>query len=79
MGIPKTVRSYVCGSWHEAADGFRVVVNHSTEEIVAQVSSQGVDFGAVVTYAQEEGYRGLQALNFAERGGRLKAIAKVLR
>ena len=42
----KTLRSYVGGAWHEASADFTTLVNPSTEEPVARVSSNGVDFGA---------------------------------
>ena len=31
----KTLKSYVCGRWHEATSGFATLVNPSTEEPVA--------------------------------------------
>ena len=43
----KTLKSYVYGNWHEAGSGFVPLVDPSTEEEIARVSSAGVDFGTV--------------------------------
>jgi 3,4-dehydroadipyl-CoA semialdehyde dehydrogenase len=75
----KTLRSYVCGRWHEASSGFAPLVDPSTEEVVAQASSEGVDFGAVLDHARETGGPALRALTFAQRGALLKEMSKVLR
>ena len=75
----KTLKSYVCGGWHEAKSGLQPLVNPSTEETIAQAGSAGIDFGAVVDYARERGGPALRALSFAERGQLLKEMSKVLR
>jgi 3,4-dehydroadipyl-CoA semialdehyde dehydrogenase len=75
----KTLRSYVCGRWHEASSGFVPLVDPSTEETVAQASSDGVDFGAVLAHAQERGGPALREMTFAQRGQLLKEMSKVLR
>jgi 3,4-dehydroadipyl-CoA semialdehyde dehydrogenase len=75
----KTLRSYVCGRWHEAASGFVPLVDPSTEETVAQASSEGVDFGAVLAHAHERGGPALREMTFAQRGQLLKELSKVLR
>src|SRR5215470_6094207 len=66
-GPLKTLRSYVCGRWHEARSGLAPLVNPSTEEVVAQAGSDGVDFGAVLAYARDEGGPALRRMSFAER------------
>ena len=75
----KTLRSYVCGRWHEAQSGFVPLVDPSTEETVAQASSEGVDFAAVLAWAQERGGPALREMTFAQRGELLKSMSKVLR
>ena len=75
----RTLKSYVCGRWHEAASGFAPLVNPSTEEILAQASSDGIDFGAVLDHARETGGPELRSLTFAQRGALLKDMSKVLR
>ncbi len=75
----KILRSYICGRWHEASSGFVPLVDPSTEEVLAQASSAGVDFGAVLDHARERGGPALRALTFAQRGVLLKEMSKVLR
>lgn len=75
----KTLRSHVCGAWHEAKDGFVPLVNPSTEEEIARASSAGVDFGAVLDYARSVGGPALRAMTFGERGALLKTASKRLR
>ncbi|MFQ5655852.1 MAG: hypothetical protein ACE5GW_14125, partial [Planctomycetota bacterium] len=37
--VMMTLRSYVCGGWHEASSGFAPLYNPSTEEEIARASS----------------------------------------
>jgi len=75
----KTLRSYADGKWHQADSDFRPLVDPSTEETIAQVSSRGVDFAAVLEHARERGGPALRNLTFEERAARLKATSKLLR
>jgi 3,4-dehydroadipyl-CoA semialdehyde dehydrogenase len=80
----KTLSSYVLGQWHTAEpsagdDGFAILRNPSTEEPVARVSSEGIDFEAVVDHARNTGGPALRAMTFAQRGQLLKAMARALR
>ena len=75
----KTLKSYICGRWHEASSGFATLVNPSTEEEIARASSQGIDFGEVLAYAREKGGPALRAMTFAQRSGLLKEMSRVQR
>ena len=75
----KTLKSYVSGHWHEAASGLVPLVDPSTEETIAQASSDGVDFAAVLDWARERGGPALREMTFAQRGQLLKDMSKVLR
>src|SRR5215203_3874403 len=75
----KTLKSYICGRWHEASSGFAALVNPSTEEEIARASSQGIDFGEVLAYAREKGGPALRGMTFAQRSGLLKEMSRVLR
>jgi 3,4-dehydroadipyl-CoA semialdehyde dehydrogenase len=75
----KTIKSYVRGSWYEAESGFVPITNPSTEEAIARVSSEGVDFSSVLEFARQQGVSSLQAMTFAQRAGLLKEMSKVLR
>lgn len=75
----KTLKSHVCGRWHEATSGFATLVNPSTEEEIARASSQGIDFSQVLAYAREKGGPALRTMTFAQRAGLLKEMSRVLR
>ena len=71
------LKSYVCGAWHEGEAPFRPLVDPSTEEVIAETSARGIDFGAVMEHAHAGG-EALRAMTFAERGALLKAMSKAL-
>lgn len=75
----KTLRSYVCGNWHEATAGHTPLVNPSTEDVIARAGSEGVDFAAVLDYARERGGPALRAMSFAQRSQLLREMSKAIR
>jgi len=55
-GAPmKTLRSHVGGAWHQASDRFVPLFDPSSEEEIAQVSSDGIDFESAVAYSRSHG------------------------
>ncbi|HEX7740681.1 MAG TPA: phenylacetic acid degradation bifunctional protein PaaZ [Marmoricola sp.] len=72
------LESYVSGGWFRAADEGEPVLDASTGEEVARVSSHGLDYAGAVRYAREVGGPAVRALTFHERAGLLKAMAKHL-
>ena len=62
------LRSYVGGSWVAGTGAQQTLLNPTTEEPLAQVSSEGVDLGAALRYARTTGGPALRALSFAEAG-----------
>lgn len=80
----KIVRSYVRGAWHQASEhqaseGWVPLVDPSTEEEIARVSSAGIDFPAVLEFARQRGGPALRSSTYSERGQMLKAMSKALR
>ncbi len=75
----KTLRSYVAGRWHEADDGFSTLYDPSTEEAIARASSDGVDFAAVLAFANEQGGPALRELTLAQRADLLRGMSRALR
>ncbi|MBN8635650.1 MAG: 3,4-dehydroadipyl-CoA semialdehyde dehydrogenase [Anaerolineae bacterium] len=73
-----TLQSYVCGRWVTGAGRPATLVNPSTEEALAEASSDGVEFGAALEYAREKGGPALRARTFAERAAVLKAMANAI-
>ena len=73
------LRSYVGGTWAEAAEEGTPVHDAVTGEQIATVSSAGIDMAGVVEYGRTVGGPALRALNFHERAAALKALAGFLR
>jgi oxepin-CoA hydrolase/3-oxo-5,6-dehydrosuberyl-CoA semialdehyde dehydrogenase len=72
------LRSYALGRWHEASAGFSEVRSAVDGRVVASVSSEGLDFGAMVRFARETGGPNLRAATFQERANWIKALATYL-
>jgi oxepin-CoA hydrolase/3-oxo-5,6-dehydrosuberyl-CoA semialdehyde dehydrogenase len=72
------LRSYLSGQWQEGASPRSPLFNPSTEEVVAETSTQGLDLGRAVKFAREQGGAALRALTFGQRGELLRKLAKVI-
>jgi len=70
-----TVKNYILGNW-EQGSGVEYTAHHAiTGEAYAQVSSQGLDFEAILDYGRSVGGPALRKMTFQERGRMLKALA----
>ncbi|ACY17433.1 3,4-dehydroadipyl-CoA semialdehyde dehydrogenase [Haliangium ochraceum] len=74
----KKLASYVNERWVEGTGSAQPLHNPATEEILAETSTEGVDFAAAMTHARERGGPALRALSFAQRGEILRAMAKTI-
>lgn len=74
MNLP----SYVNGAWVTPAGEGSPVRDASTGEVVATVSTEGIDLGAALEYARTVGQESLGALTFHQRAVLLKQFAQVL-
>ncbi len=72
------LESYVCGRWHRGGDGGVALRDATTGEVIAQVSSAGIDFAKVLAHAREVGGAALRELTFHERAALLKTLGKYL-
>ncbi|HEX4151964.1 MAG TPA: phenylacetic acid degradation bifunctional protein PaaZ [Steroidobacteraceae bacterium] len=72
------LESHVTGRWQAGAGPAAELRDASTGELIAEASSGGLDFGAVLGYAHSRGGPALRALTFHERASLLKALAKRL-
>ncbi|GAB3592723.1 Bifunctional protein PaaZ [Corynebacterium faecale] len=74
------VQSYLSGEWVAPENPTRIaeVEDASTGEIVARVSTDGLDIGAAVAYARDVGQKNLRALTLHERSLKLKELALYL-
>lgn len=72
--------SYVEGSWWTPAEDVAAtdVRDASTGEVIARVSSEGLDLSAALGYARGVGQDALGALTFHQRAVRLKQLALAL-
>src|SRR3981189_2042919 len=74
----KPLRSYLSGRWTEGSGAAQTLVNPATEELLAQVASDGLDLAGGPGDARDEGGPALRALSFAARGALLKEMAKAI-
>ncbi len=72
------LKNYAEGHWVAGSGEFAELCSAITGEVVAQTSSQGLDFGAMVRFAREEGGPALRARTFHERALMLRALADAL-
>lgn len=74
------VASYVCGDWWVPAAGTagREVLDASTDELIATVSTDGLDIASVIDYARQNGRDQLGELTIHQRALKLKELAKYL-
>ncbi len=72
------VRSYIAGRWF-APDSGAPVYDAVTGDLVAEVSSEGIDFQAALAYGRQVGGPALRDLTFHERAELAKGIGQLLR
>jgi len=70
------LKSYVEGQWVAGSGNAVALYNPTTEEVIAEAASDGIDFGAALQFARDKGRASLGALTFHERGQLLKAMSK---
>jgi len=72
------LRSYIGGRWF-APDSGSPVYDAVTGELIAEVSSDGVDFEAALAHGRSTGGPELRQLTFHERAGLAKSLGQLLR
>jgi oxepin-CoA hydrolase/3-oxo-5,6-dehydrosuberyl-CoA semialdehyde dehydrogenase len=72
------LQSFLEGKWQSGKGKAQTLVDPSTEEPVAQTSTEGVDFGAALAFARDKGGPALRALTFAQRGEILRAMSRAI-
>lgn len=72
------LKSYVQGRWQAGSGEPQFLRDASTGKVIAEASSSGIDFRAVLTHARETGGPALRKLTFHERAALLKRMAKML-
>ncbi|MFO0759266.1 MAG: 3,4-dehydroadipyl-CoA semialdehyde dehydrogenase [Byssovorax sp.] len=74
----ETLQSYLSGAWVAGSGKMSLLVNPTTEEPLAQTSTEGLDFQKALAFARDEGGPALRALTFAERGELLRAMSRAI-
>lgn len=72
------LKSYACGTWVEGEGQGAVLSSAVMGEPVAEISSKGLDFAAMLRYGREVGGPALRALTFHERAYKLKELGSYL-
>lgn len=72
------LKSYVRGTWIEGKSDGVTLVDPTTEEPLAQASTEGVDMRGALDYARARGGPALRELSFAQRGELLGAMSKAI-
>ena len=68
-------QNYVLGQWVDGQGTETNLYNAITGDVIGEVSSQGLDFAAILQYGRQTGGRTLRKMTFQERGRMLKALA----
>jgi oxepin-CoA hydrolase / 3-oxo-5,6-dehydrosuberyl-CoA semialdehyde dehydrogenase len=72
------LKSYVQGRWHAGERDPQLLRDATTGQVIAEASSAGIDFEAVLSHARATGGGALRKLTFHERAALLKRLAKLL-
>lgn len=72
------IKSYLLGEWREGMGEGVAVRDAATGEVLGFVTSEGLPLREAVEWGREIGGKALLALDFRERGQRLRALAQYL-
>lgn len=72
------LESFTCGDWFRPTDEGEPLLDASTGDTVARISSTGLDLAAMTAYAREIGGPALRVLTFHQRAAALKTTAMML-
>ena len=72
------LQSYVAGGWRSGEGRATLLRDPSTGAVVAEASSEGIDFGEMLRHAREVGGPALRTMTFHERAAMLRSLGKRL-
>jgi oxepin-CoA hydrolase / 3-oxo-5,6-dehydrosuberyl-CoA semialdehyde dehydrogenase len=72
------LESYVYGRWFTSDRNAVALRDATTGAVIANSSSEGMDFAQVLSWGREKGGAALREMTFHQRAGLLKALAKLL-
>ncbi len=76
--MTRILESHALDRWFSPTEGLVDIASAIDGRVVAQASTRGLDFAAMVRHAREVGGPALRALTFHERADILRALAKHL-
>ncbi|TAK26690.1 MAG: 3,4-dehydroadipyl-CoA semialdehyde dehydrogenase [Myxococcaceae bacterium] len=74
----ENLRSYLGGRWIDGSGDRVDLFNPATEEVVAGLLPDGLDYASALDYGRARGGPALRAMSFAQRGAMLKSLAGAL-
>jgi oxepin-CoA hydrolase/3-oxo-5,6-dehydrosuberyl-CoA semialdehyde dehydrogenase len=69
------LENYIAGRWITGDGEGQLLYDAVTGDVIAAVSTKGLDFASALQYGREMGNRNLRKMTFHERGRMLKALA----
>jgi oxepin-CoA hydrolase/3-oxo-5,6-dehydrosuberyl-CoA semialdehyde dehydrogenase len=72
------LKSYVSGQWRAGGREGTLLRDATTGAVIAQASTDGIDFRSMLEHARNVGGPALRAMTFHERAAMIKALAKYL-
>ncbi len=76
--MTKKLGSWVSGGWVEGKGKPASLVNPTTEEVLAETSTDGIDMAGALAFAREQGGPSLRALTFKERGALIRKLSRAI-
>ena len=70
------LKSYASGEWRQGDAKFAPLFNAVNGKLLAESSSDGLDFRAMLEYGRCHGGTALRKMTFHQRANMLKALAK---
>jgi oxepin-CoA hydrolase/3-oxo-5,6-dehydrosuberyl-CoA semialdehyde dehydrogenase len=74
----RRLENYVCGEWVAGTGPATDLFHAVTGDKIAEATTSGIDYGAMVDYAKRVGGPALRRMTFHERALKLKALAQYL-
>lgn len=72
------LQNYAMGQWASGTEKGDILLDASTGDPIASISSAGLDFGSMLAYGRTTGGKILRKMTFQQRGLMLKALAMYL-
>ena len=76
--MTRRLASWVCGRWVEGQGSATPLVDPTSEAVLAEATTAGLDMRAAVEHARTRGLPALQELTFAQRGELIQRAMKAL-